>query len=96
MIKINSTSPIVNSTCLCVPLAYPISETMAVVKKRTELNGSGRDTAFPATNKIAIASQIARPTPSTIADIIPDLALGNTTLKIVCILLAPKASELLR
>ena len=56
---------------------------MAVVKKRTELNGSGRDTAFPATNKIAIASPIARPTPSTIADIIPDLALGTTTLKIV-------------
>ncbi len=38
-------------------------------------------TAFPATNKIAIASPIARPTPSTIADIIPDLALGTTTLK---------------
>ena len=27
-----------------------IGEAMAVVKKRTELNGSGRDTAFPATN----------------------------------------------
>ena len=31
---------------------------MAVVKKRTELNGSGRDTAFPATNKIAIVSEM--------------------------------------
>ena len=45
---------------------------------------------FRLLNKIAIASPIARPTPSTIADIIPDLALGTTTLKIVCILLALK------
>ena len=55
------------------------------LKKRTELNGKGRLTEFPATNKIAIASPIARPTPNTIAETIPDLALGKTTLKIVCI-----------
>mgnify|MGYP007047244480 CR=1 FL=1 len=40
--------------------------------------------------KIAIASPIARPTPSTIADIIPDLALGTTTFKkLFAFLLAP-------
>ena len=61
----------------CVPEAYPISETIPVVKKRTELNGKGRLTEFPATNKIAIASPIARPTPNTIAETIPDLALAK-------------------
>ena len=63
-----------------VPEAYPISETIPVVKKRTELNGKGTFTEFPATSKIAIASPIALPTPRTIAETIPDLALGKTCL----------------
>ena len=96
MIKMNNTKPIVKSTSRWVPEAYPISETIPVVKKRTELNGKGTFTEFPATSKIAIASPIALPTPRTIAETIPDLALGKTTLKIVCILLAPSANELLR
>ena len=32
MMKAKSTSPMVNNTCLCSPAAYPISDTMAVVR----------------------------------------------------------------
>ena len=50
-------------------------------------------TELPETSVIAIASPIARPTPRTTAVIIPDLAAGSITLKIVCILEAPRARE---
>ena len=63
----NSTSPMVNSTCLCSPEGSPISLTMAVVRNRTELKGSGTLTLLPDTSVIAIASPMARPTPRTIA-----------------------------
>jgi len=42
---------------------------------------------------MAIASPIALPTPSTMAVIIPDLAAGIVTLKIVCTSVAPRARE---
>lgn len=89
----NSTNPMVNSTFLCIPDEYAISLTMAVVKKRTELNGIGRFTELPATKLIAIASPIARPTPKTIAVIMPDFAAGSIVLNIVCILDAPSARD---
>ena len=89
----NNTRPMVNSTCLCKPDAYPISLTIAVVRNLTELNGSGKLTELPETRVIAMASPIARPTPSTIAEIMPDLAAGIITLKIVCIWEAPKARD---
>ena len=57
------------------------------------MNGSGRFTEPPATRLIAIASPKALPIPKTIPVIIPDLAAGTTTLKIVCILVAPRASD---
>ena len=75
----------VNKTCLCVSAEYPISDTIAVVRKRTELNGNGTLIALPATNVIAIASPIARPTPSTIAVTMPDFAAGIVTRNIVWI-----------
>ena len=80
-------------TCLCVPSDYPMSETIADVKKRTELNGSGTLTELPATNVIAIASPTALPVPSTIAVAIPLFAAGIKTRNTVCILVAPRASE---
>ena len=42
---------------------YPISATIAVVRKRTELNGSGKFTELPDTSVIAIASPMALPFP---------------------------------
>ena len=69
--------------------------TIAVVRKRTELKGSGRFTELPDTRLMAIASPMARPVPSTIAVIIPALAAGSTTWKIVWILVAPIAREAL-
>lgn len=93
IINTNRTSPIVNNTSLCNPEAYPISLTIAVVRKRTELNGRGRLTELPDTSVIAIASPIALPTPNTIAVTIPDFAAGRITLKIVCILDAPSARD---
>ena len=63
MMNTNSTRPIVNKTCLCKSAAYPISLTIAVVRKRTELNGNGGFTELPATKVIAIASPIALPVP---------------------------------
>ena len=75
----NRTSPIVNSTSRCSPEAYPISLTIAVVRKRTELKGSGRLTELPDTSVIAIASPIALPTPSTTAVTMPDFAAGRIT-----------------
>ena len=70
-----------------------MSLTIAVVRKRTELNGSGMLTALPDTRLIAIASPSARPIPSTIAVIIPDFAAGRTTPNIVCIFVAPSARD---
>ena len=60
------------------------------------MNGSGAFTELPDTSVIAIASPIALPTPSTTAVTIPDFAAGRTTLKIVCIWDAPRASEAAR
>lgn len=85
MIKTKRTSPIEKSTILWVSAAYPISDTIAVVKNRTELKGSGGFTALPDTRLIAMASPMARPIPRTIAVTIPDLAAGICTLKIVWI-----------
>ena len=64
-----------------------------MVRKRTELNGSGRFTEPPATRLIAMASPSARPIPRTTPVIIPDLAAGIITLNIVWICVAPRASE---
>ena len=73
------------SASLCSPDAYPISATIAVVRKRTELNGSGKFTELPDTSVIAIASPMALPVPRTTAVIIPDFAAGRITWKIVWI-----------
>ena len=64
-----------------------------MVRKRTELNGSGKLTVPPATMLIAIASPSARPIPSTIPVMIPDFAAGTVTLNIVCIFVAPRARD---
>ena len=96
MINANSTRPMVNNTSRCSPAAYPISDTMAVVRKRTELKGRGRLTELPDTRLMAMASPMARPVPSTIAVMIPDLAAGSATWNIVCIFVAPSAREALR
>ena len=61
MINANNTRPMVNNTSLCSPDAYPISATIAVVRKRTELNGRGKFTELPDTSVIAIASPMALP-----------------------------------
>ena len=93
IIKTNSTRPMVKRTCLCTPAAYPISLTIAVVRKRTELNGRGMLTELPDTRVIAIASPMARPTPSTMAVTIPDFAAGRITRKIVWMWEAPRARD---
>ena len=48
---------------------------------------------FPAIIITAIVSPIARPTPSTTADRMPDLAAGRVALKMVCIFEAPSPRE---
>ena len=95
MINANNTRPMVNNTSLCSPDAYPISATIAVVRKRTELNGSGKFTELPDTSVIAIASPMALPVPRTTAVMIPDFAAGRITWKIVWIFVAPNAREAL-
>ena len=45
---------------------------------------------------MAIASPMARPVPRTMAVMIPDFAAGRTALKMVWILVAPRAREALR
>ena len=73
------------------PSAYPISDTIPVVRNLTELNGNGTFTVLPDTSTIAIASPTALPTPNTTAVIIPDFAAGIVTLNIVCVGVAPRA-----
>ena len=85
----------VNNTSLCSPDAYPISATIAVVRKRTELNGSGKFTELPDTSVMAIASPMALPVPRTTAVMIPDFAAGRITWKMVWIFVAPNAREAL-
>ena len=75
--------------------AYPISDTMAVVRKRTELNGRGRFKELPDTRLMAMASPMALPVPSTTAVMIPDFAAGTMTWNMVCILVAPRARDAL-
>ena len=71
--------------------AYPISNAMFVVNGRTlSVRLVGTIKLFPATKITAIVSPIALPIPNTIAVIIPDLAAGTTTLKIVPISEDPK------
>ena len=92
-INTNNTTPVAIIVSLCKSAAYPISLTIAVVRKRTELNGNGGFTELPATKVIAIASPIALPVPSTMAVMIPDFAAGTVTLKIVVVGVAPKAKD---
>ena len=66
---------------------------MAVVRKRTELKSPGILATLPDTMIMAMASPIARPTPSTMEVAMPLLAAGMLTRKIVSIFVAPKARE---
>ena len=68
-------------------------ETMPVVRKRTGVKSPGILETLPATMMMAMASPMARPTPSTTAVATPLRAAGRTTRKLVSISVAPSASE---
>ena len=57
------------------------------------LRGFGNIGFDPVTNKIAMVSPMALPIPNIIAVVIPEEALGKTTLEIVCHLFAPMPRE---
>ena len=54
---------------------------MPVVRKRTEVNSPGILATLPATMMMAMASPMARPTPSTTAAATPLRAAGRLTRK---------------
>ena len=63
---------------------------MAVVSNKANEIPDRRE---PATKLTAVASPSARPTPKIAAVKIPDLAEAHTTLKFVCVGVAPNASD---
>ena len=70
------------SACRCKPLEYDISLATAVVRKRTLSKiEPGMFGALPETIITAIASPMARPTPSTTAAAMPLFAAGTETRK---------------
>ena len=91
----NKMTAVENNICSCISAAYPCSNAIFVVNKRTrsKIVCGIPDSGFPATKITAIVSPIARPTPKITPVKIPDLAAGNTTLKIVCIFEAPSAND---
>ena len=68
-------------------------ETMPVVRKRTGVKSPGIFDTLPATMMIAMASPMARPTPSTTAVATPLRAAGSVTRKQVSASVAPSARD---
>lgn len=81
MMNRKRTSAMENSASLWSPEEYDISLATAEVRKRTLSKMPGMFATFPDTMITAIASPIARPTPSTTAAAIPLFAAGTDTLK---------------
>ena len=81
MMERKRTKAIENSACCCKPDEYDISLATAVVRNLTLWKSDGMFGALPETIMTAIASPIARPTPSTTEAAIPLLAAGTETLK---------------
>ena len=83
MMNRNSTSPTENSALRWSDPydAYDISDTMAVVRNRTDPSSYGIRGTLPDTMMIAIASPIARPMPCITAVSTPLRAARSETLK---------------